>query len=253
MKVAILAGGMGSRIDPDGLGLPKALVPLAGKPILWHVMASYACQGFRDFIVALGHKRSDIEAWFRGHAMEEEGSEGDWRLTLPETPGGPWSIRLFDTGPETANGGRIKRLGPLLGKETFMLTWCDGLSDVDLGALLAFHRGHGHLATVTAVNPPSSFGHMALDGDRVKAFVEKPEAERRWISGGFFVVEPAALDWIEGDDTQWEATPLESLAREGELMAFRHEGFWQCMDTVMQKLYLEDLLQSGQAPWKSWA
>jgi glucose-1-phosphate cytidylyltransferase len=255
MKVAILAGGFGSRLVEETRDKPKAMVEIGGRPILWHIMMHYDRYGFKDFCLALGYRGEHIREYVRGQqagpsshaAASTEGRAGVGRQCKPD-----WTINLVDTGLTTESGGRIKRLGPHVGDETFMLTWCDGLSDVNLRDLLAFHRAHGKLATLTAVHPPSRFGHLDLDSDRVVRFSEKPFLTDRWINGAFFVLEPAVLDYIEGRDTQWEKEPLERLAREGQLMAYRHSSFWQCMDTIRERESLEALWQRGEAPWKTW-
>lgn len=254
MKVAVLAGGLGSRLDPSGSGPPKALAPIGGEPVLWHLLRYYASYGVCDSVIALGYKASEIKEYFLsigGQVTVEQGPA--LTLSLVAAPGAePLTITLVETGDGTQNGGRIKRLAPYLGKGTFMLTWCDGLSDINLQDLLAFHRDHGRPATVTAVHPPSTFGHLDLAGDCVTTFVEKPEDHRNWINGAFFVLESAVLDEVEGDETQWERDTMVRLADEGSLMAYRHQGFWQCMDTALQNLYLNDLWARDAAPWKRW-
>ncbi len=234
MKIAILAGGKGSRVAEETDTRPKPMIEIGGKPILWHIMKHYQHYGFTDFVIALGYKSDYITRH------------------LPDHDDSAWTTDLVDTGINTATGGRIKRLAPHVGNETFMLTWGDGVSDVDLDKLLAFHRSHGKRVTVTAVHPPARFGRLTLDDDRVTQFSEKPQHEEGWINGAFFVVEPQVFDYIEGDDTAWEREPLERLASEGQLMAYRHEGFWQCMDTLHDKRLLEEHWNSGTAPWKTW-
>ena len=236
MKVAILAGGTGTRLAEETEAKPKPMVEIGDRPILWHVMMHYSHHGFSHFVIALGYKGEVI----REYISERRGC------------GPSWSVELIDTGASTQTGGRTKRLAAHLGEGTFMLTYGDGLSNVDLRELLAFHRSHGKLATLTAVHPPARFGHLRLDGNQVAEFAEKPRITDRWINGAFFVVEPEVLDYIDGDDTQWEREPLERLAREGQLMAYRHASFWQCMDTVHEKRLLEELWLSGGAPWKTW-
>ena len=218
MKVAILAGGQGTRMGSLTKQIPKPMVDIGGRPILCHVIKHYVDYGFRDFVIALGHLGSCIREYFEGPDAIETGCR----------------IQLVDTGSETATGGRIKRLASALGDEPFMLTWGDGLADVDLDELLAFHRTHGRLATVTAVQPPSRFGHLHLQDERVVSFAEKPQRGGVWINGAFFVLEPEVFDYIADDSTPFERQPMERLAADQQLMAYRHPGFWQCMDTVSE-------------------
>jgi glucose-1-phosphate cytidylyltransferase len=257
MKVAILAGGLGSRIQEETEVKPKPMVEIGGRPILWHIMKIYAHQGFRDFVVALGYKGDYVKRYMVDYASLEGDLTVGMRDGRVEAHGNgdrdDWSVALVDTGQTTNKGGRMKRLGPYLGGETFMMTWGDGVSDIDLNRLLAFHRAHGKLATLTAVRPPARFGHIELEGDVVTEFSEKPQAREGWINGAFFVLEPQVLDYIDGDDTEWEKEPLERLAADGQLMAYRHEGFWQCMDTLRERKLLDQLWDSGRAPWKVWA
>jgi glucose-1-phosphate cytidylyltransferase len=257
MKVAILAGGLGSRIQEETEVKPKPMVEIGGRPMLWHIMKIYAHQGFRDFVIALGYKGDYVKRYMVDYASLEGDLTVGMRDGRVEAHGNgdrdDWQVALVDTGQTTNKGGRIKRLAPYLGGETFMMTWGDGVSDIDLNRLLAFHRAHGKLATLTAVRPPARFGHIELDGELVTEFSEKPQAHEGWINGAFFVLEPQVLDYIEGDDTEWEREPLERLAADGELMAYRHEGFWQCMDTLRERKLLEQLWDSGHAPWKVWA
>ena len=255
MKVAILAGGIGSRLIEETTVKPKAMVEIGGQPIIWHIMMYYSQFGFDEFVIALGYKGEYIKRWMQEYYTLNGNmtvKTGTGEVIFYDRNGQDWIVHLVDTGQKTLTGGRIKRLASWLDNETFMLTWCDGLSDVDLGALLKFHRSHGRLATLTAVRPPSRFGHLVLHGDRVVQFIEKPRITERWINGAFFVLEPKIFKYIEGDDTMWEKEPLECLAREGQLMAYRHDGFWQCMDTIHEKLKLEKMWQRGKAPWKIW-
>jgi glucose-1-phosphate cytidylyltransferase len=256
MKVGILAGGLGTRLAEETEVKPKPMVEIGGQPIMWHIMMHYARYGLDEFVVALGYKGEYIKRWMREFAslhsdMTVYTGTGD--VTLHDRHGHDWRVDLVDTGQDTATGGRIKRLAPWLGDGTFMLTWGDGVSDVDLEKLLAFHRAHGKLATMTAVRPPARFGHLEIDGDRISCFDEKPQTSEGWINGAFFVLEPQVFDYIAGDDTQWEHEPLERLAAEGELMAYRHDSFWQCMDTVRDKKLLEKLWREGSPPWKTWS
>jgi len=257
MKVAILAGGAGTRLSEETVSRPKPMVEIGGRPILWHIMQHYASFGHDEFAIALGYKGEMIRDFF----VSECASAGSVRVDFanghishpqPVPTTSDWLVDLVDTGEKTNTGGRIKRLQPFVGDETFMLTWGDGVSNVDLDALLAFHREHGRLATVTAVHPPGRFGCLDLAGTSVTSFHEKPEQTNDWINGAFFVLEPEIFDYIAGDKTQWELEPMERLAREGQLQAWRHEGFWQCMDTLKEKHFLESLWDSGNAPWKTW-
>jgi glucose-1-phosphate cytidylyltransferase len=255
MKVAILAGGVGTRLSEETQVKPKPMVEIGARPILWHIMKHYSSYGLNDFVIALGYKGEYIKKYFVDFCSLESDltvNVGSGAVTRHNNNHPDWNVALIDTGVSTLTGGRIKRLAPSIGKETFMLTWGDGVSDVDLKRLLEFHRSHGKLATVTAVRPTARFGHMTFDGDRVLEFSEKPQAAEGWINGAFFVLEPEIFDYIEGDETQWEKEPMERLAREGQLMAYRHENFWQCMDTLRDKVLLESLWQAGDAPWKTW-
>lgn len=255
MKVAILAGGLGSRLAEETESKPKPMVEVGGRPILWHIMMQYSHYGFNRFAIALGYKGEAIKKYMvdycslnsnltvsllTGQVIMQGGSKPDW------------IVDLVDTGITTNTGGRIKRLASNIGNETFMLTWGDGVSNINLRELLAFHKAHGKLATLTAVRPPARFGHFELDGDQIVEFSEKPQMREGWINGAFFVLEPEIFDYIDGDDTQWEKEPLERLAKDGQLMAYRHDSFWQCMDTLRDKRLLESLWQSGNAPWKIW-
>ena len=255
MKVGILAGGFGSRLAEETEIRPKPMVETGGYPILWHNMRHYAHYGYRDFVIGLGYKGEYIKKYFVDYCSLDGNVIVDFKSGRVLKNGGArpeWEVSLIETGIQTNTGGRIKRLQPYLGNETFMLTWGDGVSDVNLDELLAFHRSHGKLATLTAVRPPARYGHLDLDGRRVVSFSEKPQTAEGWINGAFFVLEPEVFDYIEGDQTQFEKEPLENLARDGQLMAYHHQSFWQCMDTLREKHILQELWESGHAPWKVW-
>ena len=255
MKVAILAGGVGSRLSEETVIKPKPMVEVGGQPILWHILRHYGQYGFNQFVIALGYKGEHIKKYVVDYAALNANLKVHLRDGKVESHGGralDWEIDLVDTGQATLTGGRIKRLMPYVGNESFMLTWGDGVSDVDLRKLLEFHRSHGKLATVTAVRPPARFGLIEMQGDKVIEFSEKPQLGEGWINGAFFVLEPGIFDYIEGDQTQWEREPMEGLAADGQLMAYKHEGFWQCMDTLRDKALLESLWAEGTAPWKTW-
>jgi glucose-1-phosphate cytidylyltransferase len=256
MKAVILAGGMGSRLSEETTLRPKPMVEIGGKPMLWHIMNIYSCYGIDEFIIALGYRGEDIKEYFLNfYALNND-------ITLDLATGGTtihggrqphWRIHLVDTGIHTQTGGRVKRLEKWLGDDpSFMMTYGDGVADIDLRALLRFHESHGRLATVTTVRPPARFGGLVFDGCRVAEFTEKPQTGEGWINGGFFVLNRGVLDYIAGDDTLWERDPMERLAADGELMAYRHEGFWQPMDTLRDRKLLEDLWASGSAPWRLW-
>lgn len=254
--MAILAGGVGTRLVEETEVKPKPMVEIGGKPILWHIMMHYNHYDFKDFVIALGYKGEVIKKYMVEYCslnsnLTVDFKSGDVKVHDGVKP--EWTVDLVDTGIATLTGGRIKRLAPHLGGDTFMLTWGDGVSDVNLEELLKFHRSHGKLVTLTAVHPPARFGHLDLSGDQIAEFSEKPQTREGWINGAFFVVEPGVFDYIDGDDTQWEKEPLEKLARDGQLMAYRHTSFWQCMDTLRDKHLLDDLWQEGNAPWKTWS
>ena len=256
MKVGILAGGLGTRLAPETETKPKPMVQIGGHPVLWHIMNLYSHYGFNEFAIALGYKGEVIKKYMVDHCALSSSLTVDFRTGSfkPHAASAlDWKVDLIETGLSTNTGGRIKRLAPYLGNETCMLTWGDGVSDINLQELLAFHRSHGKLATLTAVHPPARFGHLDLDGDRIVEFSEKVQTREGWINGAFFVLEPEVFDYIEGDNTQWEKSPLENLAKDGQLMAYRYSGYWQCMDTVRDKKSLESLWESGKAPWKVWS
>ena len=253
MKVAILAGGYGSRLAEETEVKPKPMVEIGGRPILWHIMRHYAHYGYKDFVIALGYKGEVIKRYMVDYCSLNSDLTVNLATGEVNKHNGPvdnWQVQLIDTGQNSLTGGRIKRLAPYVSKETFMLTWGDGLSDVNLHKLLEFHRSHGKLATMTAVRPPARYGHLVFAGNRVSEFTEKPQTSEGWINGAFFVLEPGIFEYIEGDATQWENEPMVQLAKDEQLMAYRHESFWQCMDTLREKYLLEKLWQGGNAPWK---
>ncbi len=256
MKAVILAGGLGSRLSEETHLKPKPMVDIGGRPILWHLMKIFTCHGITDFVICLGYKGYVIKEYFANYFLHTSDVTFDMRnnrMEVHEQHAEPWRVTLVDTGEHTMTGGRLARVKHFLAdEEAFFFTYGDGLADVDLTALLDFHRRSGKLATVTAVTPKGRFGTLELDGDEVTDFVEKPREHGNTINGGFFVMSPKAIDTIEGDHIAWEGAPMDTLVRQGELSAFRHFGFWQPMDTLREKLLLEKLWESGQAPWKCW-
>jgi glucose-1-phosphate cytidylyltransferase len=255
VKAVILAGGLGTRISEETSVKPKPMIEIGGKPVLWHIMKLYSHHGINDFIICLGYKGYVIKEYFANYFLHMSDVTFDMSINKMEVhhnAAEPWRVTLVDTGEKTMTGGRLKRVRRYLGDEDFCFTYGDGVADVDLRALVAFHRKNGKKATVTAVQPPGRYGALDTDGDVVKGFIEKPQGDGGWINGGFFVLSPKAIDHIEGDATSWESGPLEVLARENQLSGFRHRGFWQPMDTLRDKNYLEELWQSGNAPWKLW-
>ncbi|MGQ9482484.1 glucose-1-phosphate cytidylyltransferase [Chloroflexus sp.] len=258
MKAVILAGGYGTRISEESAIRPKPMVEIGNRPILWHIMKIYSAHGINEFIICCGYKGHMIKEYFANYYLHHADVTFDMRenrMTVHHTAIEPWQVTLVDTGEKTMTGGRIKRIQPYVGDETFCLTYGDGVSDVDIRALIAYHREQGVTVTLTAVQPPGRFGAFTLAEDQslIASFKEKPSGDGAYINGGFFVVEPAVFDLIAGDDTVWEREPLEQLALSGQLAAYRHHGFWQPMDTLRDKNYLEELWQSGKAPWKIWA
>jgi glucose-1-phosphate cytidylyltransferase len=256
VKAVILAGGLGSRLSEETTLRPKPMVEIGGKPILWHIMKIYAAHGIDEFVVCLGYKGYVIKEWFANYALHTSDVTfdlGTGEMDVHHSTTEPWRVTLVDTGEETMTGGRLKRVLPYVGEETFCLTYGDGVSDVDLTALIAHHRDKGALATVTAVQPSGRFGALEVADGRVSGFLEKPRGDGAWINGGFFVLEPGVGDYIAGDDTVWEREPLERLARDGQLVPYYHEGFWHAMDTIRERQELEALWASGDAPWCVWA
>ena len=252
MKTILLAGGLGTRISEETQARPKPMVEIGGKPILCHIMGIYAHYGYNDFAVACGYKGECIKAYFSNLHLHFDDCVVDFRnssRSVLKEAAPDWRVSLVDTGLKTMTGGRIKRLRDLIGDETFMVTYGDGVSNVDIRRLVEFHRASGRLATVTAVRPPARFGGLVLDGDEVKRFAEKNQADAGWINGGFFVFEPAVFDYIHDDRTSLELEPLERLADDGQLVAYKHYGFWQPMDTLREKQLLESLWDRGEAPW----
>ena len=257
MKAVILAGGFGTRISEETGVKPKPMVEIGEEPILWHIMKIYSYHGINDFIICLGYKGYIIKEYFANYALNKSDVTFDFRsdnMELLNNGSEPWRITLLDTGPNSMTGGRIKRVRQYLRDETFCLTYGDGVSDIDITSLIEFHKKQQVLLTLTAVQPPGRFGAFSMDHNDAKiyTFKEKPKGDGAWINGGFFVVDPAALDYIEGDATVWEKEPMEKLAQEGQLAAFRHHGFWQPMDTLRDKNFLESLWEQPNPPWKVW-
>lgn len=257
MIAVILAGGLGTRISEETHLRPKPMIEIGGRPILWHILKSYSGHGVTDFIICCGYKGYLIKEYFANYFLHMSDVTFDMKNNAMEVHrrmAEPWRVTLVDTGEGTMTGGRLRRVGDYLKDEDcFCFTYGDGLSDVDIQESIRFHRSHGKLATVTAVQPPGRYGALACEGDRVTGFVEKPRGEGGLINGGFFVLSPKCLDLVEGDATAWEAAPMNKLAAMGELMAFEHRGFWQPMDTLREKNQLEELWASGRAPWKRWS
>ncbi len=256
MKTVILAGGLGTRIAEETGVRPKPMIEIGGKPVLWHIMKLYAAHGIVDFVICLGYKGYVIKEYFSNYFLHNSDVTFHMqcnRMEVHNQHAEPWRVTLVDTGEHAMTGGRLKRVQPYVkDEESFCMTYGDGVSDVDISELITFHRAQGTLATLTAAQPPGRFGAVILDGSRVERFQEKPPGDGAWISGGFFVMSPKVIEYIDGDETVLEQEPLQSLARNGELSAYRHPGFWHPLDTLRDKLYLEQLWSRGQAPWKTW-
>lgn len=255
MKVVLLAGGLGTRISEESHLKPKPMIEIGGKPILWHIMKMYSSFGLNEFVICAGYKGYLIKEYFANYFLHNSDITFDLKTNeqiVHESFGDAWKVTVVDTGADTMTGGRLKRVRKFLGDEPFCFTYGDGVSDVNIGQLIEFHKSHGKLATLTAVQPPGRFGQLLIDGTRVRNFAEKPAGDGGIINGGFFVLDPKVIDYIEGDKTVWEQSPLAKLADEGELQSFAHHGFWQPMDTLREKTLLEQLWDSNKAPWKCW-
>ena len=256
MKAVLLAGGLGTRISEETVLRPKPMIEIGGKPILWHIMKMYSAHGINDFVICCGYKGYVIKEYFANYFLHTSDVTFDIQnnqMSVHQRKAEPWRVTLVDTGDETMTGGRLKRVAEhVAGEEAFCFTYGDGVADVDIGALTRFHRQHGRLATITAVQPPGRYGALALDGAIVRGFAEKPRGDGGWINGGFFVLSPKCIELIAADDTAWESEPLTRLAGDGQLMAYEHNGFWQPMDTLREKNQLEQLWASNRAPWKMW-
>lgn len=256
MKAVILAGGLGTRISEETHLKPKPMIEIGGKPIIWHIMKMYSAYGINDFIICCGYKGYVIKEYFANYFLHVSDVTFDMAsnsMEIHEQKAEPWRVTLVDTGDETMTGGRLKRVANYISQgEAFCFTYGDGVSDIDIGALIKFHNAHGRMATVTAVQPPGRYGVLRRDGNQVTGFTEKPRGDGGYINGGFFVLSQKCLDLIEGDETIWEAAPLDLLSKNSELLSFEHDGFWQAMDTLRDKTHLEELWSSGAAPWKTW-
>ncbi len=255
MKAVILAGGLGSRISEETSVRPKPMVEIGGRPILWHILKIYSTHGINDFVICCGFKGYVIKEYFANyflHTSDVTFDLSDNSMQVHRRHAEPWKVTLVDTGETTQTGGRLKRVAPFLGQDDFCMTYGDGLSNIDITSLIAFHREHGLQATLTAAQPPGRFGALDLEGNQVRKFLEKPVGDGGWINGGFFVLSPSVIDYIKGDETIWEHEPLEKLSSQNQLRAFKHDGFWHPMDTLRDKNHLEDLWRSERAPWKTW-
>ena len=254
MKAVILAGGLGTRISEETHLKPKPMIEIGGKPVLWHIMKIYSHYGINDFVICCGYKGYVIKEYFANYFLHMSDVTFDMasnQMEVHQRNAEPWRVTLVDTGADTLTGGRLKRVRQHVGEETFCFTYGDGVSNVDIGSLISFHRAHGKRATVTAIQPPGRYGALDMQGHVVESFQEKPAGDGAWINGGFFVLEPSVFDYIEGDQTSWESRPLQRLAADNELMAFQHGGFWQAMDTLRDKTHLEELWNTNP-PWKTW-
>jgi glucose-1-phosphate cytidylyltransferase len=255
MKVLLLAGGYGTRLSEETEIRPKPMAEIGGKPILWHIMKIYSHYGFNDFVILLGYKGYFIKEYFANYFLHQSDVTIDLSnnaMKVHNNTSEPWKVTLLETGQDTMTGGRIKRAKEYIGQEPFLLTYGDGVADIDLKKLLGFHQSNGNLVTMTAVQPEGRFGALETSGNRVDSFLEKPKGDGAWINGGFFVCQPQVLDYIQGDNTVFEQEPLQKLAKEGQLFNYRHQGFWKCMDTLRDKKVLNELWESGNAKWKIW-
>jgi glucose-1-phosphate cytidylyltransferase len=257
MKAVILAGGLGTRLSEETSIKPKPMIEIGGKPILWHIMKSYSAHGVNDFVICCGYKGYVIKEYFANYFLHTSDVTFDMQnneMEVHTRNAEPWKVTLVDTGDDTLTGGRLKRVKQYVrDEEMFCFTYGDGVGDVNISELIKFHKAHGKLATLTATQPPGRFGALNLDGQRINSFQEKPQGDGAWINGGFFVLSPKVIDYIQDDATIWEKTPMEQLAQDGQLDAYFHNGFWQPMDTLRDKIHLEELWQSGKAPWNNWS
>jgi glucose-1-phosphate cytidylyltransferase len=255
MKAVLLAGGLGTRISEESVLKPKPMIEIGGKPILWHIMKMYAAHGVNEFVVCCGYKGYVIKEYFANYFTHTSDITFDLKNNTTEihqNTAEPWKVTVVDTGEETMTGGRLKRVAKYLGNQDFCFTYGDGVSDVNIRASIEFHKSHGKLSTITAVQPPGRYGALKMNGNKVEAFMEKPKGDGGVINGGFFVLNPKVIEYIKEDETIWEKEPMEKLASDGQMQAFVHEGFWQPMDTLRDKKHLEELWSEGKAPWKAW-
>lgn len=257
MKAVILAGGLGTRISEETSTRPKPMVEVGGRPILWHIMKTYSAHGINEFIICCGYKGYVIKEYFANYFLHMSDVTFDMqnnKMDVHQQNAEPWRVTLVDTGDNSMTGGRLRRVADYVkDEEAFCFTYGDGVADIDISAQISFHKQHGKKATVTAVQPPGRYGALDMNGKSVRGFIEKPQGDGGWINGGFFILSPSCIDLLNNDDDSWEGEPLRKLANEGELMAYEHKGFWQPMDTLRDKNYLEDLWRSGKAPWKKWS